>query len=737
MPLGNGDLGVNVWVEKSSSVVILLSKTDAWGEMGSLLKLGQIRIRFAHDAFAATRRFTQRTDLRSGAICIDSVRPDNAVRLRLWADANKPVLWAEIEADKDVEATVELELWRNATASKPVCDETLWNLELYSFPQNQESEPFSRLPDHIVPDEPDRLTWYHRNEESIFDLTLRHQKLDELIGTMPDPLKRRTFGGCVVGDGMVRSGPRALRSRKPFRRLVFGVHVLTALTPDAGSWIEQLRNQISATTCASAADREREREQAWTAHEAWWREFWQRSWIIVRGDDDAERITRCYALQRYLFACGGRGNAPAKFNGSIFNVEGENRYGKFESADYRCWGAMYWLQNTRFLYWPLLACGDFEMMRPLFKMVMEALPLLRHRVRAYFNHGGAILPECMYFWGLYPNASYGREYPGKPRGEVENRYFRNHFEGSLELAVMMVEYFRYTTDKSFLADTLLLFASEVLTFYFEHFPRDEHGRLLLSHINAMESFFDVTNPAQDIAGLAALLDGLLAIEHENASAQRPLWQELRAMVPPIPVTGTGADRKIPVAQVMHDQTPYNVEVPELWTVFPFRAFGVGKDELELARNTYRHRRIRKHECWHHDDLIAAYLGMAEDAGRMLSERFDPDVHTEPAHFPVFWKSQNDWCPDMDHGGVGMLTLQSMLLQSLSDKLVLMPAWPRRWNAHFRLHAPDGIALEGQVQNGDVHWLRCDPAKRRGDVEIAQERPEPTRDAQRSRVLMRP
>ena len=32
MPLGNGDLGVNAWVEPSGDLVLLLSKTDAWSE---------------------------------------------------------------------------------------------------------------------------------------------------------------------------------------------------------------------------------------------------------------------------------------------------------------------------------------------------------------------------------------------------------------------------------------------------------------------------------------------------------------------------------------------------------------------------------------------------------------------------------------------------------------------------------------------------------------------------------
>ena len=41
MPIGNGDIGMNVSVEANGDVVLLLSKTDAWSENQELLKLGQ------------------------------------------------------------------------------------------------------------------------------------------------------------------------------------------------------------------------------------------------------------------------------------------------------------------------------------------------------------------------------------------------------------------------------------------------------------------------------------------------------------------------------------------------------------------------------------------------------------------------------------------------------------------------------------------------------------------------
>ena len=40
MPLGNGDIGLNAWVEENGDLAFYISKTDSWGDNGRLLKVG-------------------------------------------------------------------------------------------------------------------------------------------------------------------------------------------------------------------------------------------------------------------------------------------------------------------------------------------------------------------------------------------------------------------------------------------------------------------------------------------------------------------------------------------------------------------------------------------------------------------------------------------------------------------------------------------------------------------------
>ncbi len=42
MPIGNGDIGANVWVEEGGDLLFYIGKTDSYSENVRLLKLGKI-----------------------------------------------------------------------------------------------------------------------------------------------------------------------------------------------------------------------------------------------------------------------------------------------------------------------------------------------------------------------------------------------------------------------------------------------------------------------------------------------------------------------------------------------------------------------------------------------------------------------------------------------------------------------------------------------------------------------
>lgn len=699
MPLGNGDIGLNVWVEPNGDLLFYIAKTDAWSEIGRLLKLGRVRVRLEPNPFAGGAPFRQTLKLRQGEIEITGGQTGAQTTLRVWVDANQPVIHVEASgAPTTMRAS--LEMWRTQPRE-------LKGPELHSaYGLQRAPYPIIESGDTILPAQKQRVAWFHRNPSSIWPETLRLQGLGEWMKAQSDPLLGRTFGAVMGGEGLTSEGAATLKSAaRTAHRL--SIYPFTAQTATPQEWQQRLDGQIARINQTGI-------EAARQAHRAWWNGFWNRSWIRVSdttGNSSAAQIvTRGYVLQRFISACSGRGAFPIKFNGSLFTVDSRESGKRFD-ADYRLWGGMYWNQNTRLAYWPMLASGDFEMMLPFFGMYDAALPLARERTRLFFNHSGAYFPETIYFWGAYGNVNYGWNREGQPLSSIDNRFIRYHYTGALETAAMMLDYSAHTGDKRFLRDTALPFAGAIIEFYDKHYPRDAAGQLEMKPAQALETYCDAVNPAPDVAGLQDVLETLLALPDATPQKKNG-WKRLRGELPPLPVgEKDGAKVLLPAQQFAKE--PKNVENPELYAIFPFRRYGVGRPDGEIARRSYLGRRVKGNLGWAQDEIQAAQVGLADEAKTRLTARFS--TKHKGSRFPAFWGPNADWIPDQDHGNVGVMALQTMLLQSDGDTIRLFPAWPKAWDVEFKLHAPRNTTIEGVYRGGKVVSLQITPAARMKDV----------------------
>ena len=161
----------------------------------------------------------------------------------------------------------------------------------------------------------------------------------------------------------------------------------------------------------------------------------------------------------------------------------------------------------------------------------------------------------------------------------------------------------------------------------------------------------------------------------------------------------------------------NVETPQLYPVFPWRIYGVGRDSLQVARNTYwldeDALKFRDFKGWKQDNIWAACLGLTEEAKQLALLK----LADGPYRFPAFWGPGFDWAPDHNRGGSGMIGLQEMLLQTVGKRILLFPAWPREWDVHFKLHAPGQTTVEAKLESGKLAFLKVTPESRRKDVEL--------------------
>ncbi len=757
MPLGNGDIGLNVWVEENGELVFFISKTDAITDCGRLVKLGQVRLRLTPSL--ATRPFRQELQLRQGQLVIRSGPESSATTLRVWVDANRPVIHIEGDSQKDVQAEVSLKIWRTA-------DRDLQQ-DMSALGVCRGGVPIIEKADVVLPIKHNHIVWYHRNELTIYPLTMKAQGLESLMKMVPDPILHRTFGGCISGSGLVQTeavgeATQILKTAAPTRHLDVSIHVLTAQTDTADQWLEKLNDIVAEGSKAGLA-------KTWKAHCRWWEDFWNRSWVYVRTPEDAapatveqlsERrraredlqligknglhgpthvlpavsvepagpvVTRGYALQRFVIAAGGRGAYPIKWDGSIFTVN-SRKPDSLPDADHRNnGGPLYWFLDTvTTTYGPTLRSGDYDLMRPVFAMYRAMLPMARERTKIYYQHEGVFIPATLYPWGTYANDDYssakGWNQGDRPLGLLENIYVRWLWQGGVELASVMLDYYEATQDEKFLRDTLLPIADGVATFYDQHYKRDEHGKIRIDPACALESCHNVVNPLPEIAGLRYVLPRLLALPHtKTTAAQRAAWRKTRADLPEVPMNGKAGEKVLIAAEVIKDRQ--GDELPELYAVFPYRLYALGCPEFEIGRRSVelyspeKPRSVYPFEGrvggWRLNPIQVAYVGKAEQAARMVTSNFA--AHDPGSRFPAFWGPNQVGLPDQSHGGVSMAALQAMLLQVDGKKLYLFPAWLKKWDVNFKLHAPYNTTVEGELRAGKVVSLRVTPKSRTADL----------------------
>ena len=430
------------------------------------------------------------------------------------------------------------------------------------------------------------------------------------------------------------------------------------------------------------------------------------------------RLTQALVLQRWIQAGGGRGRYPIKFNGSIFTVEPRFTGGQPFDADWRRWGDCYWWQNTRLPYSPMLAQGDFEMTEPLFRLHRDTLPVARERVRAWYGAEveGAYWPETMTMFGTHGNGDYGWKRDGLPAGKVLCPWWEYARNQGLELLALMLDRWDHEHDPRFVVEQVVPLAEPVLDWFATAYPRAADGTLRITPTQSLETYWHgVTDDMPTVAGLQWVLPRLLALPKEQlAGAPVAKWRELLAALPPIPLREQDGETLLAPAGA-YEPKRSNCENPELYAVFPFRHYGLGKPDLDVARRAFAARHDRFTNGWPQDGQDAALLGLLDEARQNLLAKVQN--HHRSHRFPAMWGPNFDWCPDQDHGSNLLDTAHRMLLQCEGDRIHVLPCWPPEWDVAFKLHAPQRTTVEVVWRAGKLENLLVTPPERRRDVVV--------------------
>ncbi|MCW1925687.1 DUF5703 domain-containing protein [Luteolibacter arcticus] len=272
MPLGNGEVGLTLWVEADGDLQFYISRTDSRTELDRLVKLGKVRLNLSPNPFASGQVFRQELRLHDGHAVITAGPPGNRVTLHVFVDSDSPTIHVAGASTAPLTVRASYETWRTQDYTGNAGDSPLGGS---SFSNLYESA------DVVDVAAGSRLAFYHRNAWSCVARTAQIQFMSPYLADIPETLANRTFGGWMTLTGATTSGGNSLLTEAPVTGFDLKIATHTAQTPTAADWLAEVE-EIHGQGPDAAAAMQRTSQ--------WWHDYWNRSWIFVQGDGPPESI---------------------------------------------------------------------------------------------------------------------------------------------------------------------------------------------------------------------------------------------------------------------------------------------------------------------------------------------------------------------------------------------------------------------------------------------------------------
>jgi len=546
------------------------------------------------------------------------------------------------------------------------------------------------------------------------------------------------------------------------RRLVAPPHKgkRTILITSAASWSQQ--EDVGGTALRLLDQTSvRSYDMLRQEHTRWWSDFWSRTFVhLTSSDGIADFMERVRTLHLYNMAATSRGALPPKWNGSLFVTEGDVRH----------WGAQFWVWTTEMHYFPLFAADAIDLTEPYFNMYLKQLPDCEKAGPQRWGIEGAFYPETTPFDGpvLLPD-DVAEEFQDVYLGRKSNLQLSKRaramgqYDSSLrvlaepstrlaagrytwishvvssgcELAVQAWWRYRYTGDTEWLRSHAYPLLKGTVEFYRHLAKKGDDDRYHIYGTNVHEDFWGATDGIMDLAAirgtapLAIRAAEILGVDDEL----RVHWGQLLDNLAPYPMGsdpeskaltgGVLADDVWAAGHLGHVDGQHNPEDVWLNPVFPFEDWTLETRDPRVDRIVQRALDLapRMQSILNGDRCTTA---IRTPLAWVRAGRGDELPALLGSYYAAFAPLANGWslfegadqAHSIEHLGCISTALQEGLLQSVSaypggpEVIHVFPAWPRTWEASFRLLARGGFLITSVVQHGEVAFVEIE--SRRGE-----------------------
>jgi len=725
-PIGNGRMGTMIWTSPGA-IHMQINRVDVFavnrnhagkreGPADNCGGTANITIELGGQPLLAGKTFRQRLSLYGAECTLDG----NGVKVRCFVSAVEDVLAIEVDD-------------RRATP-KPL-----------RVKVSMLREPEARTGGHVARsafvDGPNRVSLVQRFQEK-------------------EHYNASAVAVAIVEDGVEVEAPSE-KERVVVAPAARGKR--TVLISSAAAWQPGADVGAAASTVLKRAT-QRPLEDLRREHGAWWSDFWSRTFVdLTSGDGVADFMERLRTLQLYYMASSSRGRLPAKWNGSIFTVDGDRRE----------WGAQFWVWTTEASHYPLHAADASELTDPFFDMYVQQLPNAEKAAMQRWGVGGAYFLEAGPFDGpvVLPD-EIGREYQdvyrgrktihelspaavalgqyecvltqfadgNSVRGEAGRYSYCSHMAASgSELAAQAWWRYRYAGDRQWLATHAYPLLKGTVEFYRGLAQKGSDGRYHIWGTNQHEAFWGVNDGQVDLAAIrgtvplamraAAILDLDLDL--------RTKWQEFLENLTPYTMGSDPESQSLEAGVLAEDvwsvghlgevQGQHHVIGTALeWPVFPFEDWTLETRHPEMDRIVHKiadlnPTRIAIREGGQFNTAVRSpisgvRMGRGEELPLIMASYYQQSFAPLPNAFSLFEGAADQ---SIEHLGILGTVLQESLLQSVSARpgepevIRVFPACPRQWQASFRLLARGGFLVSASLRNGEVSFIELQ--SRRGET----------------------
>jgi len=645
MATGTGKTGIAVMAHEN--IEFQINHEASLDELGWLRTIARLRIEVEGDPWSAAAElggFRMQHDLRRSVITISADTEEGPVSIEIRAHMGRDVIRIDIHDGR-------------TTAGKI----TLTTVTQWGDGVKQDNSTPGAI--HL---------WHNNGEETKWHgLNMASGMKDD--SDFVDPLAQRCFGLTVRTGAKTNwiDGRLALPGAKHTV-----VHIAAAAEIGEDRFGKTLAERLAKTP---------EGERFIDEHEQWWKTFWDRVWFV--SDGSMMKHMTAYDMCRYFsaVASGKEREFPVRFQIALLR----------STLARGSWMQMHInaVQSIE-AYYPMLKNGDWDQLFPLLDYYRRTRPFYQRYSEDYHGHPGLTIPYVNNPWGSAHFEAWEKpEIPDQDGCRCWGNYRLYHmdihkyimysFEHGVALMQFALDIAEAKGDPDMVTDLVLPYMHGMCIFFNNHYKKED-GKIAFDPATSGETWYNVRNPASWIFLFRTFLPRVIAIakEHDNEDLVTSATELLESL-PDEPRGKWRSEEDVFLpAEVFDRHAPINEENPELYSIWPYGALGVGMPDYDIALRSYRGRKWKNlRHGWCLDVIWAARLGLTDE---VLSDY-------DTIHFPTTLRSPGGFSfetaatwgdgklpvyPSMQGMGTSVCHIYQMVCQDRGDGILLLPAWPR-------------------------------------------------------------